>query len=207
MREGQSGCGYAAPMRALPVALFTAVSLFVFPALADDAGSDETGADAPATTPTCSADGASSIAKDGTAVSCAPYRCTPSSGLCAMGCAAVADCTAGFQCTGGMCVRQGAVCSADGTSVTSPDGTTVKCSPYRCGTDGSCRSRCTTDSDCATDFVCETGAGQCRVKGFTNDSAPNQGEGNSCAYGASGTTAFGLVLGTLALVAAGRRRR
>jgi V8-like Glu-specific endopeptidase len=52
----------------------------------------------PAGPSTCSADGASSVAVDGTVADCAPFACDPASGTCRATCATNDDCTGGVTC-------------------------------------------------------------------------------------------------------------
>jgi V8-like Glu-specific endopeptidase len=52
----------------------------------------------PAGGATCSADGATSVASDGSTASCAPYGCDPANGLCRATCATNDDCVGGVTC-------------------------------------------------------------------------------------------------------------
>ncbi|MGZ3450363.1 MAG: Kelch repeat-containing protein [Polyangiales bacterium] len=52
----------------------------------------------PAPKGTCSADGESTTATDGTVTQCAPYRCDPSIGTCKASCATTSDCATGTTC-------------------------------------------------------------------------------------------------------------
>lgn len=187
-------------MRPLSLAVLVAFSLFALPASADDAA-PESGADA-AVGPSCSPDRAKSIASDGSAVSCAPYVCQPSSGLCAVSCVGTADCQAGFVCLSGSCKAAGATCSPDGKSSVTASGDTVSCAPYKCSS-GMCLTSCATNDDCQAPMFCSTGSRSC-VTTENPKASPDQSDG--CAYGGRGAPAFGLALLGLSLAARARRR-
>jgi N-acetylneuraminic acid mutarotase len=100
-----------------------------------------------------------------------------------------------------MCVS-GKVCDGDHT-VMMPDGGVLDCQPYRCDTNGECKS-CVSVEDCVGPFVCD-GNGKC-VDRPTHEFALTSG----CGVGRSGEGRAGLaalVLAALAIAARVRRHR
>ncbi len=79
-------------------------------------------------------------------------------------------------------------CSADGASVTTPDGKLVSCAPLRC-VDGACLSRCTSARDCAEGLECSS-AGDCQTP------APTATDSGGCgvAHGPGPIGAFAMLL-------------
>jgi hypothetical protein len=85
-------------------------------------------------------------------VPCGAYACDATA--CKTRCAIDADCAPGNTCDSATnkCVS-GATCDGDHTT-TSANGTTTNCTPYKCQSDGTCRTACGSVQDCATPFVC-----------------------------------------------------
>jgi hypothetical protein len=137
-----------------------------------------------------------------TQTSCAPYACSGSA--CRTSCAADTDCSDGFECDSGTCIAKGARCTSDGISSTSKEGVKSDCTPYRCGTSGTCLSACATTDDCAPGKVCQTD------KTCVDPTVqPVDNGGGGCALGAS-TSSSALALGPLGVLLAfglARRRR
>jgi hypothetical protein len=135
-------------------------------------------------------------------ISCAPFGCMGAT--CATRCTTNADCSAGNVCSAGNCLAT-SVCSADGASVTAPDGTVTSCSPYRCGpSSATCLSLCITDADCADGNKCQTDQKSCVDKNYTGKASADQSDEGSCTYGHASTTAPFLI--ALALLGLLRRR-
>jgi hypothetical protein len=129
--------------------------------------------------------------------------CDAPTGKCKTACVGDEDCASGFVCGAGKCAPKPAPppvhCSEDRTASVAPDGTSTPCSPYRCGSDGSCPTSCATSGDCL-EGSCDTshGAGVCVP--------PPVGDDGGCAFGTRRARSFGLA-SLLALVALGRARR
>ncbi|MBK7402551.1 MAG: hypothetical protein IPJ34_41560 [Myxococcales bacterium] len=65
-------------------------------------------------TATCSADGASSVTREGAKKPCEAYRCDPSTGNCFEGCTGTAQCAPGFACDGDQCIPTAGPIDGDG---------------------------------------------------------------------------------------------
>lgn len=101
----------------------------------------------------CDASGACTAAAP---QSCGGFACALGV-LCKTTCSADSDCEAKYTCHEGKCVPVGPACSADGASSKDGDKTT-SCSPYICdATTGTCRSTCSSGSDCVAGFECTSG--------------------------------------------------
>jgi hypothetical protein len=130
---------------------------------------------------------------------CVTYACGATT--CNTSCASDADCAQGNKCDQptGKCVS-GATCDGDHTT-TSPNGTTVDCSPYTCESNGTCKSTCGSVHDCVTPNVCDQ-SGACIPPPATT------GESGGCAVARAPSEndaprAWGLAL----LLSIARRRR
>jgi hypothetical protein len=129
--------------------------------------------------------------------------CDAPTGKCKTSCAGDEDCAAGFVCDSGKCAPKPAPppvhCSDDRTSSIAPDGKSTPCSPYRCGSDGSCPTSCASSSDCL-EGSCDTsqGVGVCAPLPVNDD--------GGCAFGSRRARSFGIAW-LLALAAIGRARR
>jgi MYXO-CTERM domain-containing protein len=118
--------------------------------------------------------------------------------MCKESCASDDDCANGNKCnlSTQRCIAS-ATCDGDHTT-TSPNGTQVDCTPYKCENNGTCKIACSSVQDCIAPNVCgESGA--CVP--------PPAGTGDSggCAMGRAPTdpraagALFGLVLAILAM--------
>jgi len=133
--------------------------------------------------------------------SCEPYDCDTD--VCKTGCAANADCAAGYECKESKCVPAiEATCSTDGLSSLLRDGTTTPCAPYRCGTDGRCLRGCAKSDDCAPGRLCE--AAECKDPATV---IPDTSDSGGCSTGGTPRATTGALIVLLAAVGALRRRR
>jgi len=138
-----------------------------------------------------------------TAKSCSPYVCGTDD--CLTSCDTKADCASGYTCASDKkCIPLGTTCSDDHT-LSSPDGTSKDCSPFKCELD-SCKSSCQSIDDCVSPAVCRASDNTCAppaAGGFSDDSA-------GCGCSVPGTDPsrpagfFALALAALSLA---RRRR
>jgi MYXO-CTERM domain-containing protein len=134
---------------------------------------------------------------------CEPFVC--GGAACSVGCVDDSGCSAKFQCdvARGDCVpRIGASCG-DEHILTTPDGKTTDCAPYKCsGT--LCKTSCSSVLDCVLPSVCDAATATC-----IPPSANPTFEGGCSTSGAGAPPALGgLGLAALSLAAAlGRRRR
>jgi hypothetical protein len=143
-----------------------------------------------------------------TKVSCAPYACDVTG--CKTACASSADCGAGFVCGSGKCLAVSASCSADGTLAISSSGQTYDCSPYRCGSSGTCNTACTSNSDCSSPNVCDTATGRCKDPNDKGLATPGQSTSSGCALSRGRdleASAVALAFGALLGLGLMRRRR
>jgi len=130
--------------------------------------------------------------------SCAPYKCDSSGAACATSCTTSADCASGFGCVSSACVPVSSKCSADLTSSIDTGGGSHPCSPYKCGSGGTCPTSCASSGDCQTGFNCDS-SGHC-IPG--SGGAPT-GQSGGCSFGGlsnpGGGAALLMVLGVLGL--------
>ena len=86
---------------------------------------------------------------------CAPFACDKAA--CKTSCTSDADCQTGVHCdTNGKCTPGIALgCTNEDTTMT-VDGGTRSCAPYACD-NGSCKTSCKSDSDCAGGATCASG--------------------------------------------------
>jgi hypothetical protein len=126
---------------------------------------------------------------------CTPYGCdAAASSGCKSNCATESDCADGYTCAEGKCI-QGATCSEDKLSSVDKTGVATACTPYVCGSDGTCLKSCGSSDDCANGTICDTNVKACvGAAGSTDD-------GGGCSMGARGGSSFGLALAFLALFA------
>ncbi|MBI2394944.1 MAG: hypothetical protein HYV09_35570 [Deltaproteobacteria bacterium] len=125
---------------------------------------------------------------------------------CRTECGTNEHCRTGYSCNTGKCIPTGsATCSADGTqSIPSGGGEPQSCAPYRCGTDGNCKTACALTDDCAAGTVCDVVSKTCAPA-----AAQAEESSGGCATGARTTpTSAGwlAVLSALALALSRRRR-
>ncbi len=146
--------------------------------------------------PATSCDGAGAC-RDTKPVSCAPYACGTSG--CLTACAADSECAKDFRCEGSTCVARGVRCGKDGVTSISRDDVPTKCTPYRCGTAGTCLEKCATTEDCALGGVCDLASSKCVA------SEAGSGEEGGCTYGRR-SNHVGAVALLLALATISRRR-
>lgn len=153
-------------------------------------------------TPTSAAGAACTVGVECASGYCADGRCCAKECAGAV-CALDPDCPAGYRCVASKCVAAGgSACSADKTTSIASTGEQTKCAPYVCvDSPGTCRTDCTTTSDCAPSFVCD--GSKC-----TPSPSSTTADDSGCAYASlSGGRAMGLLIAALALVGRGRRRR
>ncbi len=157
-------------------------------------------------TPAASCDGQGSCGMQ-KSVSCAPANCD---GLgCGSGsCRDSEDCHPDYRCSKGVgadvgeCVLANATeCDGDHT-LTSADGNTQDCSPYRCTQAGACITKCTSSLECVRGRACSAG-GDCVADTSTTETSAGCGC-RSAGQRPSGDGAW-LALGVVALAI--RRRR
>jgi hypothetical protein len=127
---------------------------------------------------------------------CDPYVCGESA--CKTQCDSDADCSTGNGCD--LVTRKcviAAKCEGEHT-VSSPDGKTKDCSPYRCDL-GKCIDACSDSTACVAGFVCDSTSSHC----VPGEGPSESGGGCSTSPGARGS---GVFVG-LALLALARGRR
>jgi hypothetical protein len=133
---------------------------------------------------------------------CEPFVCQGAS--CGAKCKADTDCSAKFQCdlAAGDCVpRSGASCDGDHT-LTTPDGKTSDCAPYKCE-GASCRRSCSSVLDCVLPSICDEATRTC----LPAPSNPTADAGCAALDGGSRSPASPLaLLAALALAARVARR-
>jgi hypothetical protein len=95
-----------------------------------------------------------------------PYSCDGANAVCPTSCASNAACATGFVCNAAQC-RPAASCDGDHTT-TAADGTKHDCAPYRCDSNGACRTTCLSVG-CVAPATCD-GSGKCVLP--PADSAP-----------------------------------
>lgn len=157
---------------------------------------------------TCNAGQETDSVCDG-AGACAPHAPISCNNLicandtkCKSSCASNADCLEGFTCDPkGACVS-GGVCTDDHSSK-GAGGTTSDCSPYKCGSDGLCITKCKTVDDCIGSNVCST-EGTCVPVSNESSDGCSVAEDSSDGANSSGTL---VIVGATALFVAARRRR
>lgn len=132
-------------------------------------------------------------------IACGAYACGATA--CNTSCAKDQDCAPGNSCdTTSKCIS-GATCDGDHTA-RKVDGTTEDCAPYKCDSAGSCRSMCSSITDCVAPSVCDL-SGKC-VPPPTPDGASG---GCSTVPGDSGSRNPVAPLALLGLAALFVRRR
>jgi hypothetical protein len=90
---------------------------------------------------------------------------------CKTTCASNADCLTGFTCgNDGTCVV-GGVCT-DAHSSKGADGTVTDCTPYKCGSSGTCPNTCTSVADCVAPSACDP-SGHCVAAASSNSGGCN----------------------------------
>jgi hypothetical protein len=91
----------------------------------------------------------------GEARSCGRLACDDENVACRSTCESNRDCAEGLSCwTSGEC-ELSPRCASDHESETAPGGTPRDCRPYLCGTNGTCKTSCTSPGDCAAPAVCD----------------------------------------------------
>ncbi len=145
------------------------------------------------------------------ALSCNEFVCDPASSACKTTCTVDGDCADTYRCdtATNKCV-QGSTCSADRTQAIDKSGNATSCSPYLCGTDGTCLKQCATSDDCIAGSSCDTSVHACVVISVqTQDSSGNASGGCDVGAGTPGSSgAFAVgALGAIAAIGARRRRQ
>jgi hypothetical protein len=152
-------------------------------------------------------DGTCGPIKDGTdphnecpasTVPCGPNGMCNGAGACRPFAPAGVSCNDGKVCDGaGKCALLGSTCDGDHT-VRSADGSEQDCAPYKCESNGTCRSSCTSVVDCIAPAVCSA-SGKCE--------APQEsGNSGGCAVGRARGESSTFLGAFLVLLAVARRR-
>lgn len=129
---------------------------------------------------------------------CAPYTCAGD--VCSTSCSSDTECVSPSVCdvATGKCVTPNK-CVGD-TTLESPNGSQVDCSPFRCQNAG-CLTSCKSLEDCAASYVCSK-SGVCQLPSSSGDS----GDSSGCSIEPSRRAAPPwLMLGLTALAALSRR--
>jgi hypothetical protein len=154
-----------------------------------------------ATASTCSGAGQCVV---GQPTSCQTFSCDPATGACRTTCASDADCAGGYSCTTGAC-RPAVGAACNGSVLLFADGTTQDCSPYNCGSGGTCLATCQSDDDCKVPNTCDP-SHACVAPG-----AAQTGSSGGCSVGGGrkreGATDDLIALAALVVAGARRRRR
>jgi len=140
----------------------------------------------------------------GQPTSCQTFSCDPATGACRTTCASDADCAGGYSCTTGAC-RPAVGAACNGSVLLFADGTTQDCSPYNCGSGGTCLATCQSDDDCKVPNTCDP-SHACVAPG-----AAQTGSSGGCSVGGGrkreGATDDLIALAALVVAGARRRRR
>jgi len=133
---------------------------------------------------------------------CAPFTCDDGGKACRTSCTKSTECSVGFTCKAGTCVKAEASCSADGKQVLDPDGVASDCTPFKCKGQA-CLEKCATSDDCIDGTLCDE-SGRCLPA-----SAPAAAteESGGCTTSTRGSGSIGLLLGLCFALGAIRRRR
>jgi len=146
---------------------------------------------------TCDGAGTCAVAPE---TNCAPYRCDASG--CRTMCRDTDDCADDFVCKSGACVPGGAACDPNGVTVITAEGAKIECAPYKCRSDATCGTSCSSTDECSGGTVCSVAEKVCRSP------TPAPEDGGGCAIAPPGSSAWSFApLALLAAIATCTRRR
>src|SRR5262249_39111468 len=130
-------------------------------------------------------------------VDCGAYACGPLA--CKTSCSDNADCASGFGCklATATCVAT-ATCDGDHT-ITLADGTTKDCSPYRCQSNGTCRTSCNSVLDCSGGTICDE-TQTCKSRPSASSGSAGTDAGCACSAGNQSRSGWGAALAIVGLV-------
>jgi MYXO-CTERM domain-containing protein len=161
----------------------------------------ECGATCSSSSETISHCDAAGACKAGAPAGCNGFACDGDV-RCKTACASAADCAPQFSCKGNACVPIAARCSDDGLSaINETEGLTTPCAPFRCDpAKAQCKDSCTSESDCADGYVCNS-------SNICTAAAPATEDSGGCAMREGATSGGSAMAFVVALGLLGARRR